>query len=304
MSAFQIRGLPMGKITASPLLFEQMKSFVCLAQTLNLSKTVRELETTRQTVRRHIAQLEEMKGEALFRVEDRRYLLTDAGQHSLREAQELIARGEAWVNNASGHINGLFHLSAKHVKGFTYHLQQQSLSAMWQSKSPLLSFGVRRWAAAKGQIESPEFKPLRPYLMVFRRLVNDWICVEVGDKSSFATWYGWRWERSSVGRGVADLPGGTGFANLLSQPFQETHLTEGIRLDHIHTRIRAADSEEMVPISYERLLMGCFFPDGSRAIAALINRTHDINIKGLSDETAQSMPSALIMHFAQADVVL
>lgn len=293
----------MSKKMSSPLLFEQMKSFVSLARTLNLSQTVRDLSSTRQTIRRHIALLESARSEALFRVEDRQYFLTDAGQSARREAEELIARGEAWLNNASGHVNGLFHLSADHVGGFTYYLQQHPLSKVWTSESSLLTFGLQSWAAAKGQIECPSFAALRPYLMIFRRLANDWICVEVGERSSFATWFGWRWERSSVGRGIADLPGGSGFANLLSQPFQDTRVTEGVRLDHIHTHINSQDSEEMVPISYERLLMGCFFPDGSRAIAALINRTHDISIKGLPDDVARSMPQNLVMNINTPDVV-
>lgn len=285
------------------LLFEQMKSFASLARSLNLSETVRELGTTRQTVRRHISLLEEARGERLFRIEDRRYHLTDAGQHSLREAEDLIARGKSWLLGASGHINGLFHLTATHEKGFIYYLQQHPLEKMWQSRSPLLAFGLQCWAGAKGRIEAEAFAPIRPYLMIFRWLKADWICIEVGDQSSFATWYGWRWERSSIGRGVADLPGGSGFANLLSQPFQEVMAGGGVRLDHIHTRIRDANTEKMAPISYERLLLGCYFPDGSRAIAVLVNRTHDIDIKGLSPEVARSMPEDLIMNVTPPSVV-
>ncbi len=285
----------MGEKKTSPLLFEQMKSYVSLASTLNLSQTVRDLDSTRQTVRRHIAQLEESMGEALFLVEERRYSLTEAGKRSLREAEELIARGEAWVNNLSGHENGLFYVSAEHEEGFTYYLQQHPLSVMWQAQTNLLPLGLQAWAAARGRIEAPEFQKIRPYLMIFRRLAEDWVCVEVGDKSSFASWYGWEHVRSSVGYGIANLPGGGGFANLLSQPFQDTRVNEGIRLDHIHTRIKNREGTCLVPISYERLLMGCFFPDGSRAIAALINRTHDVTIEGLSDEVAQSMPKELIM---------
>ena len=44
------------------ILFELLRSFTTLARTLNLSHAVKELRSTRQTVRRHIAQLEEMRG--------------------------------------------------------------------------------------------------------------------------------------------------------------------------------------------------------------------------------------------------
>ncbi len=289
----------MGEFRPSPLLYEQMRSFVELAKTLNLSEAVRNLGSTRQTVRRHIAYLEEVRGEPLFTVRDRRYELTEAGKRAIREAQELIARGKAWLLDASGHKSGLFYLTAEHEKGFTYYLQQHPLSRMWQSKSDLLPFAMECWSRARGRIEDPAFQPVRPWLMIFRRLADDWVCVEVGEQSSFSTWYGWEWTRSSVGYGIANLPGGTDFANLLSQPFQETRMTEGVRLDHIHTRIPTPRGNDLVPITYERLLMGCFFPDGSGAIAALINRTHDVEIDGLPEGMAETMPKEMIMEFTQ-----
>jgi len=277
------------------ILFEQLRSYTTLARTLNLSKAVRELGSTRQTVRRHISLLEERKGELLFTLEDRQYQLTEAGRRSLREAEELLARGEAWLDNQSDHINGLFHLSYQAESNYSYYLQQHPLGDIWRNSSPLLQHSFQCWAKAKGEIENPLFSEIRPYLMVFRRLEDDWICVEVGSESSYATWYGWRWERSSVGRGIADLPGGTGFANLLTQPFFDVYAHEGVRLDHIHTQLVDREGKERIPISYQRLLMGCRFPDDSFALAALIDRTHNIDISGLSQKQAKSMPKELIM---------
>lgn len=293
----------MSKKNTSSLLFEQLQSYVSLAGTLNLSQTVRDLKSTRQTVRRHIAQLEEMRGEPLFSIKDRRYRLTQNGREALQEAEEIIAHGTAWVNNAAGHINGLFHLTAEHIDGFTYYLQQFPLSKAWQSKAKLLPFGIQCWAAAGGQIETDAFGLLRPYLMIFRQFGDDWVCVEVGNESSFTTWFGKDRSQSSVGRDIQDLPGGPGFASLLSQPFQEIRMTKGLRLDHIHARIKGPNSEDLIPISYERLLMGCYFPDGSSAIAALINRTHDIHINGLSDGIAHSMPKEWVMNITPPRVV-
>lgn len=288
----------MAEFVPSPLLYEQMRSFVELAQTLNLSEAVKNLKSTRQTLRRHIAQLEEARGAKLFALEDRRYSLTPAGKRAVREAQELLARSKAWAQDASGHRKGLFYLTAPHDEGFTYFLQQHPLSLMWQSKSDLLPFGLQCWAQARGRIEHPAFQAVRPWLMIFRRLADDWVCVEVGENSSFATWYGWERTRSSVGHGIASLPGGGGFADLLSQPFHETRTTEGVRLDHIHTRIPMPGHDEPVPITYERLLLGCYFPDGSGAIGALINRTYDVEIDGLPEGMARAMPQDQVMDFS------
>ena len=58
------------------VLFEALRSFSTLASTLNLSRAVDALGTTRQTVRRHISLLEEARGEELFALIDRQYVLT------------------------------------------------------------------------------------------------------------------------------------------------------------------------------------------------------------------------------------
>ncbi len=285
----------MARKQSQSILFEQLRSFSTLARTLNLSKTVRALGSTRQTVRRHITMLEESKGVKLFKIEDRQYELTQEGENSLGEAEELLARGEAWASNLSGHINGLSHISLDIEDEIYYHLQQHPLSSLWSNSSELMQFGFQCWANSKGEIESEALAPIRPYLMVFRWLENKWVCVEVGNQSSYATWFGWTWERSSIGRGVADMPGGPGFGNLLTQPFKEVSTTHSVRLDHIHTHVERTENGGKVPISYQRLILGCRFPDGTAVLATLIDRTYNIDITGLSRESIESMPKELIM---------
>lgn len=286
----------MVKLQSSAILFELLRSFTTLARTLNLSKAVRELGSTRQTVRRHINLLEERKGVALFVLEDRQYQLTKAGRQSVREAEELLARGEAWLDNQSGHVSGLSHIVYENDPKFTYYLQQYPLGHLWNNSSTLLQSGFNCWADSRGDIEDPAFAAIRPYVMIFRPLDNDWICVEMGDKSSYANWQGWRWARSSIGRGLPSLPGGAGFAKLLVQPFQDVCEHEAVRLDHIHTQLPDKDGTKMVPISYQRLLMGCHFPDGSFALAMLIDRTHNIQVDGLSEDQIKSMPKKYVMN--------
>lgn len=294
----------MARKQSQAILFEQVRSFTTMARTLNLSRAVRELGSTRQTVRRHITMLEESMGVELFNIEDRQYFLTEAGKDSLREAESLLARGEAWANNLSGHKNGLPHISLNEEGGIFYHMQQHPLSKLWSDSSILLQDGFQCWAESRGKIESDSLALIRPYMMVFRWLQNSWVCVEVGNKSSYATWFGWTWERSSIGRGVADMPGGPGFGNLLTQPFQDVSDSHSMRLDHIHTRVPREPEGKAIPISYQRLILGCRFPDGTAVLATLIDRTHNIDIHGLSPEMAQSMPKELIMNVNPIDVNL
>lgn len=285
----------MSKTQVSAILFELLRSFSMLADTLNLSKSVRELGSTRQTVRRHIRLLEERMGGALFVLEDRQYQLTDAGRRALPGAKDLLARGEAWLNNHAGHIDGLSHFAYQSETDFSYFLQQRSLGDIWSTGTTLLQKSFQCWTEAKGEIEAEAFAPIRPYITVFRMLEDDWVCAEVGSKSSYATWYGWQAERSSIGRGIANMPGGTGFSRLLSKPFADIYVHGGARLDHIHTQIDTGRDDTLVPISYQRLLLGCRFPDGSFALVTLIDRTHDIEIEGLSDAQVKSMPEEYLM---------
>lgn len=287
----------MSRNPSSGLLFELLRSFVTLAHTLNLSRAVRELDSTRQTVRRHINILEEIKGAPLFHVEDRQYRLSEAGRRSLREAEDILARGETWLKDEAGHIDGLFHVARQdEATGWQVFLQQHPISSIWTGSSALLRRGVKCWAEAEGALEADAMQPIRPYLMVFRRFEEDWVCTEVGSQSSYATWYGWAWERSAVGRSAPSLPGGKALANLLSQPFEEVRATHGLRFDHVHTQMARGEAGQMEPISFKRLLMGGTYPDGSYALLSLVERTYDLQIEGVSDEQIRTMPASEVMH--------
>ncbi len=277
------------------ILFEMLRSFTTLARTLNLSRAVRELGSTRQTVRRHIAHLEEARGEQLFVLEDRQYRLTKAGRESLLDAQDILAHGEAWLENQSRRVNGLAHIAMEGEEGWGFFLQQHPISKVWMQRAPMLRDGLRAWAMAEGELEHPELERLRPYLMVFRKLDQEWVCVEVGQQSSYATWYGWKWERSAIGRALPSLPGGTVLARLLSRHFEEVAAHHGLRYDHIHTQMARGEEGNFEPVNYRRLLMGCRFPDESFALVSLVERTYDIEIEGLSEERRLSMPTGLAM---------
>jgi hypothetical protein len=286
----------MARLQGEAILFEMLRSFTTLARTLNLSKAVRELGTTRQTVRRHIDLLEENMGESLFNIEDRQYHLTAAGRHSLPEASELLVRGEAWLKHQTGHVNGLFHLSFEQEDGFSYHIQQHPLSDIWRMGSPFFQHCFRAWADSRGHIEHDAFSPIRDHWMIFRERDNHWICVEVGKHSSFASWVGWEWERSSIGRDLTELPGRENFATLSLLPFQDVKATHAVRYDHIHSQMVRGNDPAMVPITFQRLLLGCQFPDDSFAMVSIVERTHNIEIEGLSREEIESMPHELIMN--------
>lgn len=278
------------------ILFELLRSFTTLARTLNLSHAVKELRSTRQTVRRHIAQLEEMRGTPLFHLIDRQYQLTEAGQRALPEAQKLLARAQAW---ASGHLStqgGLFSANYAEKGVFDYAMQQHPISRVMQGHSSLMRAALQCWVQSAGMIEAPAFQLLRPYILVYRPMGDSWLCSEIGEKSSFASWYGWAKAKSSVGAIVDQLPGGSPFAALLSDAFTDVASTHGLRYDHVHTQITDGTHKGRIPLSYQRLMMGCQFPDRSFALVSVVERTHDIDIPGVPKEKRYAMPPDLVMN--------
>jgi biotin operon repressor len=278
-----------------PLFFEMIRSFTALARSLNLSHAVKELGSTRQTVRRHIAQLEAAKGAQLFVIEDRQYQLTEAGQRALPEAMDILSRGRSWLNGIVSHLGGLQHVHTPLPEGRSFWLQQRKMGDIWTSERTLLRESYRAWAMAGGALEAPEMDHVRPYFMVYRDSPNGWICVEIGDESSYVTWSGWAPARSIIGRNVNVLPGGDEFAHLMVEPFEDVARYENARLDHIYTQLKRDADGPYFPLCYRRLLLSGRFPDGSFALISVVDRHKGVEIDGVDQAELDTMPAEVVM---------
>lgn len=287
-----------GEMTAhffQPLLFEMLRSFTMLAKHLNLSRAVSEINSTRQTVRRHIDQLEELKGGPLFYLKDRQYQLTDLGRSVLPEAQDLVARAEGWATGKSSLVNGLQRLEHLQDDGWFLYQQQHPLGKLFQSKHPMLRNVLQAWAASGGELEHESMNAVRADVMVFRRINDEWLCVEIGENSSFMSWFGRATAQSSIGRSMDLFPGGDGFGHLLRLAYLEVETTGGVRLDHTLTRVARVEGGDPVTLSFQRLLAAARFPDGSFAMISAVVRSYDVELQGVDDTTRMGMPEELLM---------
>lgn len=271
-----------------PLLFEMIRSFTTLADTLNLSHAVAQLNSTRQTVRRHISQLEELRGEELFRTRDRRYELTEAGEAALPEARELLMHAKVWSRGQTGMRGSLQYLQAQ-VGDLVFYQQQQPMGDIWRDESLLLRETYRAWVMGAGEIESPHLEHVRPYLMVYRNSDSGWIVVEFGNRSAYVDWFGVDYARSSIGRPIARLPAGEEFGRMLDQSFLDIETTQTARLDHVYTRMPARDNPTQATMAYQRLMMAGFFPDRSPAVMTLVVPTINVNIAALEEAQRAAM---------------
>lgn len=290
----------MSTVPSRTILFEMLRSYIALARTLNMSEAVGLLGSTRQTIRRHIDILEETRGEKLFEVRDRQYQLTKAGSRSLREAEAIIARGESWLTGNAEDFDGRVLVNDEGDAIFC--AQKHRLSRLWVDPSPLLQHGFQSWADSSTLLESPALASIRPYLVIYRRHGDAWLCVEIGEKSSYSSWFGWTWAKSSVGCFMVETPAGTSYARFISQAYEEVYEGYSVRLDHIHTQMPRAKDGPLLPVSFQRLLLGCTFPDGEFALAVLVDRTYNISISGIDEAQIRTMPETLLMAFDPADL--
>ncbi len=282
------------------LLYEMMRSFVGLANTLNLSVAVENLQSTRQTVRRHIGQLEEAMGFKLFEVEDRRYVLTERGAQALAPAEVFLDQGAVWFSGQFEHVAGMLKFSYESETGWIYHQQQLPFSAIWAGKSRLLKAALQAWTMSEGQLESEHMAKIRPHIVGYRENMEGWLCVEVGEDSFYSNWFGWAQARSSVGRPLGQFPGGDAVASLADAPFQDVRAGAGVRIDQVMTKLPLGGGDgPMRLIVFDRLLMGVQLPDGSPIIVSVVDRAHEIRISGMDSVLLDTMPEEARIDFVE-----
>lgn len=283
---------------APSLLFEMMRSFSGLAETLNLSQAVEDLGSTRQTVRRHIAQLEEAMGFKLFDVQQRRYVLTEEGGRALSPARVLLDQGTIWYRGQFEHVDGMLKFSFDDNSGWLYHQQELPMSMVWSCKSKLLRAALQAWARSGAQLESEHMAQIRPYIVVYRDNPLGWMCVEVGESSFYSVWSGWARARSSIGRTLDQLAAGSAVASLIDAPFQTIGVGHGVRVDQVVTKMRlGGDDGPLELVAFDRLLMGVQLPDGSPAIVSVVDRSCEIRIPDLNPAILEEVPDIARIKF-------
>ena len=267
---------------------DMMRSFCVMARHLNLSKSAELLDLTRQTIRRHIHLIEESRGEKLFQLKDKKYFLTDAGRAALDGAEAIVAKGLAWLKGQYDVRDGLQTIRIRDEENRpVFFSSQHRLTRIWEDGTDLLQQALHCWVEAKGAIESRKFAPIRPYVLIFRRYRNEWLCAEIGERSALAMWHGWEWAKSSVGRHVDEIPASTVYGEYIIEAYDEVRRSGSPRLDHQFRNIARRIGGELKPMSYQRLLLACRFPDGDMALASVVDMTRRVEIGGLERDVLE-----------------
>lgn len=274
-----------------------LRAFVCMSRNLNLSKTCQELGATRQTVRRHISDLERIKGEQLFKVADRQYFLTPLGQASLDGAKTILLELDTWSGQSSLRKNFSQGLEASQyvdADGREFFSQQQPVSKITFDGLPLMKRAFVAWGNAETQIEHEAMELIRPYSVLYRKGPSGWVFVDIGMESAYAKWFGWAWSKSAIGKLMSDDNVGDEYNEFIAGAYSRIYEEGGVRLDHIFAYL-PKDGGDPLPVTFQRLLLGCVFPDGTPGLNVLAVITNQVEIDEIKDHEDPDIPEDLIM---------
>ena len=260
---------------------DMIRAFVVLADTLNLSQTATQLSTTRQTIRRHIDMLGELKGGPLFALDGHSYRLTRLGKSAVPEAQALLAALDAWSDPAALQTERQKFLERANMSdeaGRQFVSQQHPVSQVSRIGTDRIRRCLAGWGGSSAQLEAAAFKSIRNELVIYRRGRDGWICVSVGEDSAYASWFGADWAASAIGRLVDEDRAGDAFNRFIYGAYERVYVSGGVRYDHLKAHLPRPGYDALVEVTFQRLLLGCIFPDGSPALAVVVDITDDIEV--------------------------
>lgn len=279
---------------------DMFETFITLIQTKNMPETVARLGLTRQTVRRHIDTLEQAKGEKLIIVKNNTYEPTDVGRKFLPEVEDVLDQTDALLGGyqfRNDVVGGLNRTTYQDNRGNDFHSEQHPLDRLWRDSPPLLQKSFLAWANAKFQIEDSQMGLIKPYMMIYRKSVEGWICTHIGEKSSYATWFGWEWAKSSIGQLSSEDPAGREFDKFATKAYSQLFRHGGTRLDHVFAQIPRKAGGKPEPVNFQKLLFSCVYPNKQPAIGLIVARTNRIDISGLDMKDIPQLPEALLMDY-------
>ena len=272
-----------------------------MSKTLSLTRACDELGATRQTVRRHINDLEVLTGKQFFELVERRYKLTRDGKEALESAQELLLQLDNWSGRSKLKTRvscGLETNEYTDAEGRVFLSQQHPVSSIAKSGLPILRQSLKAWGAASTDIDHQAMDVTRPFSVLYRQSSRGWVFVEIGSETAYTKWFGRTWSRSAIGKLLNEDEVGDEYNQFISGAYSRISEAGGVRLDHIFAHLPKNDEiakGELVPVTFQRLLMGCSFPDGTPALSMVAVLTNDIEIAALDSSLKPRLSDDLTM---------
>ena len=284
--------------TALPSAFaEKLLSFATLAETQNLSHAVEKLGISRQSIRRHIRELESIRGDPFFEASPPRYRLTEAGKDAARAAADMVQQMQKWMCGEPVLPYELQKSSLEINDDLWMYTQQHHYLSLWDMAPPLIVHAATALTAAGGHIDHESMCKIRPYIIAARRYRGEWVITEIGDKSAFTSWYGAGAANSELGRRPSM---GTTYDPIVSgwqRDYMIAFKTGSPMYHHLCHRSTPKYDAPSRPVNYQRLISACKFADGELALVSVVARTNRIEIPHMPPEKFVPLTEQYIMEY-------
>ena len=159
---------------------------------------------------------------------------------------------------------------------------------------------LEAWGNAMTQIEHEAMEVIRPYTIIYRKGPAGWVFVDVGRSSAYARWFGWAWSRSAIGKLLDEDNIGDEYNEFIAGAYSRIYDEGGVRFDHIYAHLPKADGE-IRPGTFQRLLLGGVFPDGTPGLILLAALTENVEIDALPKEAHPKLTPDLAMDSVKID---
>jgi hypothetical protein len=230
-------------------------------------------------------------------VTDRKYHITPFGLASLEGAKSILLHLDTWSGQSSltkSFSEGLE--SSRYVDGDgrEFFSQQHPVSQIAFNGLPVVKKALVSWGNAETRIEHKAMELIRPYSVIYRKGPAGWVFVDIGTESAYAKWFGWAWSKSAIGKLLTEDNVGDEFNEFIAGAYSRIYEEGGVRLDHLFAYL-PKDGGDPLPVTFQRLLLGCVFPDGTPGLSVLAVITNQVEIDELKEEDRPNLPEDLIM---------
>ncbi|MEM9332913.1 MAG: hypothetical protein AAGA53_16450, partial [Pseudomonadota bacterium] len=276
--------------------YEMMRSYIEFADKLNISEASANLAISRQTLKRHLTELQTLTGKTFFRSMGNKFELTEDGAAAKVEAKSLLVLTDKWVKRTSA--SGLQFTQEVFSEEDKYlFVQDHPIIDVWHVAPPLLREGLSCWVNASGHLEHKAMNKIRPYLIVFREYEGAWMCFEIGEKSSIAEWLGWNWAKSAIGTFLDSDSVVSQNGREMTDAYDVAARSGGLCYEHICALLPKPDCEKLLHVNYQRLIFSCLLPNNEKVLASLVCRTNEVRINGIDPENIPLMNEEYITKY-------
>jgi hypothetical protein len=254
-----------------------LRVVVEMSELLNISQVAKRLGVSRVTATRMLTIANETCGVEIFRLNGRGYEMTDAGVPVIALAHKILHQAHNFSSPVASQLGGLSYIELGEGAETSF-AQQHSINSVWDIGLPEIRATLHAWTVSKGRLEADEFQPVRDRMLIMRKEFDQWIFVEIGERSAMANWLGLDVIKSAGGRPITQNPLSQATMRYLIPPLEHVMTFGGVWYDHISAMFPNPTTDIPERAQYQRLVMRCEFPDTSPALVSLVCITDSISI--------------------------